>query len=154
MTFYHWTHGCDVNVVKNYLNKSAYPKLVIMKSKGTLLFLKKNGGHQSFCGATDLWWCLPWFSKPGWILLLNCLYATDSLDSPMVRHLLTSWQPAWQLGCSIHVHVNTTFTKTIINNTPIHWELFTEIQRLICYAMNGRIFLHWSSSERMFKASD
>ena len=36
-------------------------------------FFFNFGRHQSFCGATgapvlDVWWCLPWVSKPEWIL--------------------------------------------------------------------------------------
>ena len=49
-----------------------------------------------YCGVTDtsvwdFWWCLPWGSKQGLIL---CLRANDFSDSPLVRHLLTSRQPA------------------------------------------------------------
>ena len=42
---------------------------------------------------------VPWVSQPGWINLLACFFtlgATDSSDSALVQHLLTSWQPAWQ----------------------------------------------------------
>ena len=28
--------------------------------------------------------------------MLLCLYATESSDSPLVQHLLSSWRPAWQ----------------------------------------------------------
>ena len=54
-----------------------------------------------FCGATDtpvldFWWCLPWVSKPGWNRLHAFLPVHYSSDSPLVRHLLTSWWPAWQ----------------------------------------------------------
>ena len=54
-----------------------------------------------FCGATDtpvldFWWRLPWVSKPRWTRLHAFLPACYSSDSPLVQHLLTSWQPAWQ----------------------------------------------------------
>ena len=39
------------------------------------------------------------------ICMLHCLRVTDSSESPLVRHLLTSWQPVWQLSRFIHVLV-------------------------------------------------
>ena len=69
------------------------------------------GGHKSFLSGH-------WY--PGFGLLvtsrlgfkarvdsLACmvwrLHATVSSESPLVRHLLTSWQQAWQLSCFIHI---------------------------------------------------
>ena len=72
-----------------------------------LCFLKEHLEDISpFCGATDthilnFWWHLPWVSKQGespWFVLHH-LHAMDSSDSPLVQHLLTSWQPAWQPSC-------------------------------------------------------
>ena len=53
------------------------------------------------CGATgtpvlDFWWRLPWVSKPGWTRLHAFLPARYSSDSPLVRHMPTSWRPTWQ----------------------------------------------------------
>ena len=47
--------------------------------------------------ALDFWWRLSRLLKPGWIFtcMLGCLCATESSDSPLMWHLLTSWQPAW-----------------------------------------------------------
>ena len=71
------------------------------------LFLKKNfGGHQLFFswgGVTDttvldFWWhsILSFKAKVDSLTWVFCfLHATDSSDSPLVWHLLTSWQPAW-----------------------------------------------------------
>ena len=39
------------------------------------------------------------------VCILCHLHETDSSDSPLVRHLLTSWQPAWQLSCFIYILV-------------------------------------------------
>ena len=70
------------------------------------VFSKKNfGGYESF-----LWG--PWYpcfgllvtsalvSEPGWIPHLSayCLCTMNSSGSSLVRHLLTSWRPAW--SCS------------------------------------------------------
>ena len=54
----------------------------------------------SFSGDTDalvldFWWCLHCVSKPFNCVLCH-LHAMDSSDSSLVRHKLTSWQPAWQ----------------------------------------------------------
>ena len=74
MTFYHWTHGCDVNVLKNYLNKSAYPKLVIMKSKGTLLFLKKMEDISLFVEPLTYGDVFPGFqNQGGFFCLIACM---------------------------------------------------------------------------------
>ena len=35
--------------------------------------------------------------------VLRCLCITDSPDSLLVQHLLTSWPPAWQRSCFIHI---------------------------------------------------
>ena len=39
-----------------------------------------------------------WFQSQSGSLVcvLHCLHAMDSLDSPLVQHLLMSWQSAWQ----------------------------------------------------------
>ena len=58
------------------------------------------GGHQSFFGATDIRFGILVMSALGfkarWIPSLACLchFCTiESSDSPLVRHLLTFWQP-------------------------------------------------------------
>ena len=35
--------------------------------------------------------------------MLPCLCTMDTSDSPLVWHLLTSWQPSWQPSHSLHV---------------------------------------------------
>ena len=68
-------------------------------------FLKKLEDISPFYGDTDVpvldfWRCLPSVSKTGWIPCLHVLILTwmDSSDSSLVRQLLTSWWPAWQLS--------------------------------------------------------
>ena len=65
-----------------------------------LLFFKKFLQDTSpFCGATDtpvfgFWWRLPLSFKArvdSLICVLPHLHTTDSSDSPLVQHLLTSW---------------------------------------------------------------
>ena len=61
-----------------------------------------------FCGATDtrildFWWHL-WISKPEWAALFTLgggVHVTHPWNSPLVWHLPTSWQPAWQPLCSL-----------------------------------------------------
>ena len=59
----------------------------------------------------DFWWCLSWVSKSDLLPCSHALHAADSSDSPLVRHLLTSWQPA----------INNTFKRTIefLQRAPI-----------------------------------
>ena len=57
-------------------------------------FFKKREDISPFGGATDtlvldFWWCLPWFSKPGWIPLLACFTAC------------AQWNPQNHLWCGI-----------------------------------------------------
>ena len=62
-----------------------------------------------FCGATDtpvlnFWWCLLWVSKPEWATLFahgEAYVLHVPWDSPLVWHLLTSWQPTWQPSHSL-----------------------------------------------------
>ena len=56
-------------------------------------------GHESFLWATDV---PVFYCRLSWVGPLACmcprLLAMDSLDSPLVQHLLTSWRPAWRLN--------------------------------------------------------
>ena len=66
-----------------------------------------------FCGATDtlvldFWWHLLWVSKPEWTALLEfsggvCVMLHIPWDSPLVRHPLTPWRPAWQPSHLFHI---------------------------------------------------
>ena len=64
-----------------------------------------------FCGATDtpvldFWWCLLWVSKPEWAALFELaeMYLLHvPWESPLVWHLPTFWQPAWQLSRLFHI---------------------------------------------------
>ena len=50
------------------------------------------------------WWCLLWVSKPEWAALFTPeRHMRCTWNSPLVKHLVISWQPAWQLSCS-HLH--------------------------------------------------
>ena len=58
-----------------------------------------------FCGAADVCdfrWHLPWVKAEVGSLacMLSYLHKMNSSDSPLVQHLLTSWQTAWQLSHS------------------------------------------------------
>ena len=58
-----------------------------------------------FFGATDapildFCWRLPWPRVDPLTCMFRHLRATESSNSPLVRHLLTSWWPAWQPSCS------------------------------------------------------
>ena len=54
-----------------------------------------------FCGATEFPVLDFWVSSLVCVLLAPC--AMDSSDSPLLRHLLASWQLAWQPSRFIHV---------------------------------------------------
>ena len=66
----------------------------------------KFGGHQSFLWSHwyrldfGLWTgdvCPEFQNQVGFFaLIFPYVHAMDSSDSPLVRYLLTSWQPAWQ----------------------------------------------------------
>ena len=77
-------------------------------------FLKKVfGGHVSFFGATgtpvlDFWWCLPWVSKPEWVLPYSLFVEANVMyiawDPPLVLHEPTSWRPVHSQSLP-HMHV-------------------------------------------------
>ena len=85
-------------------NLHRYCEILIEMGEVRLFFFKIFLEDISpFCGATDtpvldFWWRFPWVSKPGGPLacMLSHLRVMNSWDSPLVRHLLTSWWPAWQ----------------------------------------------------------
>ena len=61
-----------------------------MASKYWFFFWKILEDVCPFCGTTDtpvldLWWRLPWVSKPGWMFSHLC---DPDLDSPLVQYLL------------------------------------------------------------------
>ena len=70
-------------------------------------------GHKSFfwdhrypCCGRVVMSALCFKAKVDSLVCILChLHETDSLDSSLVRHLLTSWQPAWQLSCFIYILV-------------------------------------------------
>ena len=64
------------------------------------LFLKKMEDINPFYEASDthildFWW-YPRCQGGSLVCLLHYLHVMDYSDSPLVRHLLTSWRPAWQ----------------------------------------------------------
>ena len=67
-------------------------------------FEKKLEDISPFNGATntpvlDFWWHLLWVSKPEWTALFAETYMMYiPWHSPLVKHLLTSWLPPWQLS--------------------------------------------------------
>ena len=76
---------------------------VIKRLRSKLFFLKIFGGHESFFGPLiPLFWTsgdiCPGFQSQGRSLacVLSHLHTRDASDSSLVRHLPTSWQPAWQ----------------------------------------------------------
>ena len=90
--------------------------------------------HVPFYGTTDtpildFWWRLPWVSKPGWTCLYAFLPARYSSDSPLVRHLPTSWQQAWQqsplwpniLAAIRHIHKHWWRQGQSRGSKPIAW---------------------------------
>ena len=97
---------------------------------------KNFGRHKCFLWAVgtpvlDFWWCLPWVSKPGGCrTCVFChLHTVDSSDSPLVRHLLTSWQPAMQprLFCP-HTWLRNNYESHFVayfNKYPISWGILT-----------------------------
>ena len=63
--------------------------------------------------------------------MFHCLPTMNSSDSPLVRHLLTSWQPTWQPSRFIHVlasistyinHILKPFDPGLVPTDPIHCE--------------------------------
>ena len=73
-----------------------------MGHKNIVKLFKKNWITMVLLCSTDThvldfrWW-LTWVSKPGWIPSLACFVACtmDPSYSPLVWHMLSSWQPAW-----------------------------------------------------------
>ena len=114
------------------------------KNSNKVLFLMKIfGGYKSF-----LWshWC-PCFgllvpSALGFkaivnslICILCCLCTTDSSDSPMVRHLLTSWWSVWQRSHFIHL--------LAYNKVPlcsVRWAFYSSRQFYFGYERNKILF--------------
>ena len=83
--------------------QSCCPQKITLNTFVLLSFVLEN--IIPFCGATgisvlDFWWWLPWFQSQGGSLtcMLCYLHAMNSSDSPLLWHLLTSWQSALQLS--------------------------------------------------------
>ena len=67
-------------------------------------FLKFLEDRSLFCWplippVLDFWWRCLWIWNPEWaalFVLSRGIHVTCSLDSPLLQHLPTSWEPAWQ----------------------------------------------------------
>ena len=103
-----------IETIGTYSNIPAHFFSSSRGSKGWIVFFKKFLQDMSpFYGATDapvldFWWRLLWVSKPERAALFElsrgiCVTLHVPWDSPLLRHLPTSWQPAWQLSHLFHI---------------------------------------------------
>ena len=136
------------------------------KADVSVYFFKKYFGEISpFCGAVlDFWWRLPWFSK-AWESLVcvhRHLHAMESSDSPLVRRLPKSWQPAWHPSHLIHILVLVGFESLPPHSAKLHWTSLILINWTIWKSKNHShsseikyeqlelMWLDWVSVERVW----
>ena len=87
-----------------HFSKTSTPQIILQAF--VKLFLKILEDINPFCGATNNFGLLVMSAQSfkarldPLACMLHHLCATGSSDSPLVQHLLTSWQPAWQSSCS------------------------------------------------------
>ena len=114
-----------------------------------------------FCGATDtsildFWWRLLWVSKPEWVLPYSSLASHIPWDSPLVQHLPTSWQPAWQPSHLFHIPARHWWDSKLGAIMPplTVWDqadaLPTELSRLgsslnVGFKQTNRVVINWVS---------
>ena len=111
-----------------FFNYSFYFVRTSVLSVGRLIPLLWTSGD-SCCG----------FQSQGWTLtcMLPVLHAMYSSDSPLVRHLLTSWWPAWQLslvfitigGTRTHDQASNSVRTDRLSNASLAFSMILEIEK-------------------------